>query len=66
MRVGLPRWIGYYNADRPHSGLAGQTPDETYGANENLPVSRHAPTLAALTGGRIETRDLLNLAAKLS
>ena len=34
MRVGLTRWIGYYNADRPHSGLAGQTPDETYRANE--------------------------------
>ena len=34
LRVGLPRWIGYYNAHRPHSGLAGQTPDEAYGANE--------------------------------
>ena len=26
LRVGLTRWIGYYNADRPHSGLAGLTP----------------------------------------
>ena len=34
LRVGLTRWIGYYNADRPHSALAGQTPDEAYGANE--------------------------------
>ena len=34
LRVGLTRWIGYYNADRPHSGLAGQTPDEAYGTNE--------------------------------
>ena len=41
--VGLTRWIGYYNADRPHSGLAGQTPDEAYGANENLPLPGHAP-----------------------
>jgi transposase InsO family protein len=24
------RWIGYYNADRPHSALAGRTPDEAY------------------------------------
>ena len=31
---GRGRWIGYYNADRPHSGLAGQTPDEAYRANE--------------------------------
>jgi putative transposase len=34
LRVGLTRWIGCYNADRPHSGLAGQTPDEACRANE--------------------------------
>ncbi len=28
LRVGLTPWISYYNADRAHSGLAGQTPDE--------------------------------------
>jgi putative transposase len=43
LRVGLTRWIGYYNADRPHSGLAGQTPDEAYGANEMRWVARLAP-----------------------
>jgi putative transposase len=31
LRAGLSRWIGYYNADRPHSGLSGRTPDEAYG-----------------------------------
>jgi putative transposase len=30
LRVGLARWIGYYNADWPHSALAGRTPDEAY------------------------------------
>ena len=30
LRVGPSRWIGYYNARRPHSALAGRTPDETY------------------------------------
>ena len=30
LRIGLARWIGYYNAGRPHSGLAGQTPNEAY------------------------------------
>ena len=30
LRVGLSRWISYYNARRPHSTLAGRTPDETY------------------------------------
>jgi putative transposase len=32
LRAGLTRWIGYYNARRPHSTLAGRTPDEAYGA----------------------------------
>ena len=26
----IARWIAYYNTDRPHSALAGGTPDETY------------------------------------
>ncbi len=39
LRVGLTRWIGYYNVDRPHSGLAGQTPDEADGANEMLSLA---------------------------
>ena len=34
LRAGLSKWIGYYNAGRPHSALAGQTPDEAYRANE--------------------------------
>jgi putative transposase len=31
LRAGLTRWIGDYNARRPHSTLAGRTPDEAYG-----------------------------------
>ena len=34
MRAGLTNWIGYYNAGRPHSALAGQTPDEAYEAGK--------------------------------
>jgi len=33
LRAGLTKWIGYYNAGRPHSVLAGRTPDEAYEAN---------------------------------
>ena len=38
LRAGLARWIGFYNAGRPHSALAGLTPDEAYwgGAMERL------------------------------
>ena len=32
LRAGLSRWISYYNARRPHSTLAGHTPDEAYEA----------------------------------
>jgi putative transposase len=32
LRAGLAYWIGYYNARRPHSTLAGRTPDEAYRA----------------------------------
>jgi putative transposase len=34
LRAGLTRWIGYYNAGRPHSALAGQTPDEAFGVGQ--------------------------------
>ena len=40
LRAGLSRWIGYYNARRPHSTLAGCTPDEAYGTSE---LERLAP-----------------------
>jgi putative transposase len=29
-RIGIGRWIGYYNAARPHSSFGGSTPDEVY------------------------------------
>ena len=48
LRTGLTRWIGYYNGERPHSGLAGQTPNEAYGMTEHLPVVGPAPTSETL------------------
>jgi putative transposase len=32
LRAGLTWWIGCYNARRPHSTLAGRTPDDAYWA----------------------------------
>src|SRR3978361_503637 len=32
LRAGLAQWVGYYNTRRPHSTLAGRTPDEAYSA----------------------------------
>jgi putative transposase len=33
LRTGVSKWIGYYNTARPHSMLAGRTPDEAYALN---------------------------------
>ncbi|MGC5749300.1 transposase [Gluconobacter sp. NFX36] len=30
LRAGLAGWIAHYNGQRPHSALAGRTPDEAY------------------------------------
>ncbi len=35
-RVGNGRWIGCYNAGRPHSALGGHTPEEAYTAPMKL------------------------------
>ncbi len=39
LRAGLTRWIGYYNAGRPHSALEGGTPDEAYGVDQRERVA---------------------------
>jgi putative transposase len=44
LRARLAKWIGYYNARRPHSSLGGRTPDEAYtvACEENEPTTRMA------------------------
>jgi putative transposase len=39
LRAGLTSWIAYYNARRPHSTLAGRTPDEAYGATGTMKLA---------------------------
>ena len=43
LRVGLGRWITYYNTQRPHSGLAGRTPVEAYRRIGQSDHGGHAP-----------------------
>jgi putative transposase len=49
LRQGLGRWIGFYNATRPHSALAGQTPDERYHQIAPTPHPGHAPDAVSIT-----------------
>ena len=46
LRAGLTKWIGYYNTNRPHSALAGATPDEAYGQIQAPPYPGLAPDRA--------------------
>jgi len=39
LRAGLTVWIGYYNGHRPHSTLAGRTPDEAYRATGTMKLA---------------------------
>ena len=46
LHAGLLGWIGHYNKRRPHSALAGRTPDEAYHhISPSSPSSGHAPTM---------------------
>jgi putative transposase len=49
LRGGLARWIDFYNAHRPHSALAGQTPDEAYHQNAPSPWPGHAPAMVTIS-----------------
>ena len=51
--AGLSRYIRHYNGARPHSSLAGRTPDEVY----------HQPTLSASAGLAQQTLAAIKLAA---
>jgi putative transposase len=43
LKIGLGRWITYYNTQRSHSGLAGRTPVEAYRRIGQSDQGRHAP-----------------------
>ncbi|TAJ30664.1 MAG: hypothetical protein EPO59_11010 [Bosea sp. (in: a-proteobacteria)] len=48
LRAGLARWVGYCNADQPHSALGGRTPDEAYHTIEPTPLPARAPATASI------------------
>jgi putative transposase len=48
LRDGLRRWIDFYNTGRPHSSLAGRTPDEAYHQIVPTPSPGHAPETVSI------------------
>jgi putative transposase len=46
LRAGVTKWVDLYNARRPHSALAGRTPNEAYGSARLLPRPGHAQDVA--------------------
>ena len=47
LHTGLLRWIAHYNTTRPHSALAGRTPEEAYFGTGSTPPPGHAPMIAS-------------------
>ena len=47
LHAGLSRWIAHYNTQRPHSALAGRTPEEAYFGCGSTPSPGHAPARAS-------------------
>ena len=48
LRAGLGLWISHYNTRRPHSTLAGRTPDEAYYQRDLSPEAGHVPAAVSL------------------
>jgi putative transposase len=46
LRAGVTKWVALYNARRPHSALAGRTPNEAYASAQSLPRPGHAQDVA--------------------
>ena len=63
LHAGLLRWIGHYNTRRPHSSLAGRTPDETYNEigshnrNPGIAYLRRQPVQPIGATSNVSTND---------
>ena len=52
-------WIGFYNTERPHSALAGQTPAEAYGAKWPVDMMDKADALPTSPQAQQQQKDLI-------
>ncbi|MBB2165951.1 transposase [Gluconacetobacter sp. 1b LMG 1731] len=45
----IAKWIGHYNSRRPHSALAGRTPDEAYHGFAPTPLPGLTPATVSVS-----------------
>jgi len=56
----IAEWIGFYNSERPHSALAGQTPAEAYGAGQPVDMMDKAIALPTSPPAQQQQQELKN------
>ena len=56
----ITEWIGFYNTERPHSALAGQTPAEVYGAGQPVDMMDKAIALPTSPQAQQPQQELKN------
>ena len=56
----IAEWIGFYNTERPHSALAGQTPAEAYGAGQPVDMMDKAIALPTSPQAQQQQQELKN------
>jgi putative transposase len=56
----IGEWLGFYNTERPHSALAGQTPAEAYGAGQPVDMMDKAPALPTSPQAQQQQQELKN------
>ena len=56
----IAEWIGFYNTERPHSALAGQTPAEAYGAGQPVDMMDKAIALPTSPPAQQPQQELKN------
>jgi putative transposase len=53
-------WIDFYNGERPHSALAGQTPAEAYAAGQPVDMMDKASALPTSPQAQQQQQDVIN------
>ena len=56
----IGEWIDFYNTERPHSALAGQTPAEAYGAGRPVDMMDKATALPTSPQAQQQQQVVIN------